>query len=303
MDSLHRFVTKKIMILINEIKIISKIRTKKPDFIFFYRPLLFSNNFFSSIKKYSNNIQIICYNNDNPFSKKYPSSYWQNFKSNCKHADLILSYRKSDIDEYKKISEKKIKIFEPYVTDFIINASREKVKDFNGSKKITFVGHFEDDGRLETMDYLSKNNLDINLYGPKSGWNSNILKKNIGLQFLPVMKMNYLEYVSYLSDLLIGLCFLSKLNKDVLTRRCFEYTYMGVCMVSEYNGYLANLFEENKEAIYFRNKEELLHKLNYLLNNIEYLKNIALAGQKKCHSLGVTIRDRINTLEEYLLIK
>jgi len=295
--------SKKLMIFINEFNVISKIKLNHPSYIFFYRPLLFSSNFFLKIKKLDNNIKIICYNNDNPFSKKYSASYWKNYKSNCKYADLILAYRDSDIKEYRKISNKQVKIFPPYVTDLVVNCSERKIKNFSASNKITFVGHFEDDGRLETLDYLYKNNLKIKLFGPKSGWNTNIIKKNIGLQFLPVMKMNYQEYVEYLSNLLIGLCFLSKLNKDVLTRRCFEFTYMGVCLVSEYNSYLADLFLEDNEAIYFRNKEELLEKLNYLLKNREYLKKIALAGQQKCHKLRVTVKDRIDSLENYILKK
>ena len=74
-------------------------------------------------------------------------------------------------------------------------------------------------------------------------------------------------------------------------------TYMGVYGF-KYNESLARLFTEDKEAIYFRNKEELLEKLKFLINNEDYLREISFAGQKKCHELGVTIKDRVKKLEK-----
>ena len=129
-------------------------------------------------------MKIICYNNDNAFSSEYKKSYWLNFKSNCKFSDFILSYRLSDIDEYNKISDAKVIYFPPFVTNTIIDYSFLNYKSFKKSIYATFIGHYEDDGRLEILNYLYENNLDIRVFGPKSGWNKSILKK-IGLQFLP----------------------------------------------------------------------------------------------------------------------
>ena len=184
------------------------------------------------------------------------------------------------------------------MTNLLVKKSNNiKNRDLIESQLITFIGHYEDDGRLEILNYLYENNLDIRVYGPIGGWNRSILTKKIGFQFLPVLKMDYIKYLDYLSNSTIGLCFLSKLNDDVITRRCFEITYMGVCLVSEYNKVLASIFKENEEAIYFRDREELLQKLKMLVGNKDYLRKISLAGARKCHSLGVTVQDRVKTLE------
>ena len=68
----------------------------------------------------------------------------------------------------------------------------------------------------------------------------------------------------------MALCFLSKINKDVYTRRNFEIPAAGTIVVSEYTKELAELFEADKEIIMFNDKNEMVNKVKYFLNN-DYL--------------------------------
>lgn len=284
----------------NENKIYRRILTLEPDIIFFYRANIFSQFYLNKLKNDFPNIKLILYNNDNAFSQMYEKYYWHNYLSNCKFADYILAYRKSDIIEYKKYSQAEIIYFPPFLTDFIRDFPLTKNIKRSG---IAFIGHYENDNRLDYLSSLKLEDLPVEVHGPKSGWNIAILKFKKGLKFFPVRGFKYKNYISRISKLLIGICFLSKLNEDNITRRCFELTYLGVCMVSEYNEELANLFKENEEAIYFRNKSEFLEKIKYLYSNPKVAMEIGLAGRKKCLELNVFSNERIELLEKKLKLK
>ena len=63
-------------------------------------------------------------------------------------------------------------------------------------------------------------------------------------------------------------------------------------MISEYTEDLAmNMFKEGKEADYFRNKEELLKKLQYYLKEDGKRKEIAKAGFTRVQEEGYEIID------------
>ena len=79
----------------------------------------------------------------------------------------------------------------------------------------------------------------------------------------------------------IALCFLSKLNKDTYTRRCFEIPAIGSALFSEYSEYLANLFIDGTEAVFFRNQNELVEKVTYYLNHKDELEEIRKRGTER----------------------
>ena len=63
-------------------------------------------------------------------------------------------------------------------------------------------------------------------------------------------------------------------------------------MLSEYTDDLNSLFEENKESVYFRSKEDLLEKVRFYLNNPELRANIAGAGYERLLKDGHEVSDR-----------
>ena len=75
--------------------------------------------------------------------------------------------------------------------------------------------------------------------------------------------------------------------------RLFEATGMGTCLISDTGNNMKELFEDDKEIITYRTKDELLEKISYLLDNPSLCENIAKAGQKR------TLKD--HTLEKRCL--
>ena len=144
---------------------------------------------------------------------------------------------------------------------------------------ILFIGYPEKE-RIESILYLAKNGFQIDIYGYPNAWEkSNIKHKNI------VNHKNSLfgeKYSEAISNSKITLCFLRKINRDLHTSRSIEIPACKGFMIAERTNEHLDLFEENKEAVYFSNDCELLEKVKYYLENEKERLSISNNGYNKC---------------------
>ena len=63
--------------------------------------------------------------------------------------------------------------------------------------------------------------------------------------------------------------------------RLFEATGMGTCLVTDWKENIPDLFEPDKEIITYKNKEECIEKISWLLANPEEALKIGKAGQQR----------------------
>lgn len=264
-----------------------KVDEIKPDLVFVYRGITI---FDKTIKKIKENGTIIFgYNNDNPFSGKHPFYMWRHFLKAAPYYDHIFVYRRKNIEDYRKIGCTKISLLRAYYIkgkNFSIeNLSMDKYKC-----DVVFIGHWEDDGRDEYIKAIIDAGINFKLYGPE--WQRskyyNFLKKNLGYEIKSLKD----DYNLALNSAKIALVFLSKLNNDTYTRRCFEITAVKTFMLSEYSDDLNGLFEKGKEADYFENKEEMIQKIRYYLRNEREREKIALAGYQNLLENNHEVLDR-----------
>jgi spore maturation protein CgeB len=156
---------------------------------------------------------------------------------------------------------------------------------------VAFVGHWEADGREAYIQSLAEErSIKMRLYGTlwQRAPNYGILEKALGI----VRSVNDAEYNLVLNSCKIALVFLSRLNNDTYTRRCFEIPAAGAFMLSEYTDDLNSLFREGVEAEYFRDREELLSKVKYYLAHDDARRKIAEAGHARVLRDGHEALDR-----------
>lgn len=265
----------------------------KYDLIFIYRG---THIFPSTIKKLkATGAKVFGYNNDDPFSKHYPRYFWRHFVRGVKHYDHIFSYRSKNIEDYRKIGYQNTSILRSYYLkerNFPLpSIKQEYVSD------VVFIGHYEDDGRDETLLYLLNSGVDLKLYG--TGWERSPLFTEIsGLtgNIVPV----YTEYNEVLNGAKIALVFLSKLNNDTYTRRVFEIPAAKTVMLSEYTEDMAGLYQSDKEIFFFTDKNNCLATIQNLLCNPELLEAVASQAYERLIDDGHEVYDRIgNVLELY----
>lgn len=282
-------------------ELISLVEANPPHILFLYRGSHIYPETIKRIKKTFPYIYMIGYNNDDPFSKKYPKWKWRHFNQSIPYYDLLLAYRFSNIDQFKANGAKQVDILRSWYLPWI-----HKKLDSNEAQNspyccdVIFVGHYEEDGRMEMLDALAANNILVKIFGPigstkKSGWNDAIAR-SIHLSHISVSYLQGYQYVLALNSAKIALCFLSKLNNDTYTRRCFEIPACGTALFSEWSADLASLFDDGVNAVLFKSQDELVERVKYYLSHPEELTLLAERGMALVQSKGHDVFSRTSWL-------
>jgi len=154
--------------------------------------------------------------------------------------------------------------------------------------EVIFVGSYEED-RANYMLSLAENGLPVRVWG--NGWqNWQGRHPNLIIEGQPVYGE---DYVRALCASKIGLCFLSKINRDLQTDRTMEIPACGTFMLAERTREHLSLFEEGREAEFFGSQEELCVKVRYYLAHEDKRQQIAAAGRKRCVTSGYSHHDRL----------
>ncbi|MEI8087473.1 MAG: glycosyltransferase, partial [Paludibacter sp.] len=124
-----------------------------------------------------------------------------------------------------------------------------------------------------------------------SYWNRAVLG-DLFDKLSPIVLAEGDNYCKALCGAKICLCFLSKLNRDTYTRRCFEIPACGKLMLAERTDNLMSFFKEDEEACYFSTSDELVRKAHWLLNNPDIRDRIAQAGLRRVWVDGHDVANR-----------
>ncbi|MGJ9383953.1 CgeB family protein [Salipaludibacillus sp. CF4.18] len=267
----------------------SLIKSEMPDLVFLYRDRFIRPSVLKYIK--SKNIKIFAYNNDNPFSSEYKNYFWENYFGGVSYCDYVFAYRHSNIEEYKRIGVDNLGILRSYYLrekNYFID---ESILDSQYQCDISFIGHFEKDGRDGYLKELLIKGYNVKLYG--SGW-ENSKYYDFLIQNLGEIKHLQEDYNLAINSAKIALVFLSKLNKDTYTRRCFEIPATKTFMLAEFTEDLSKMFKEGEEAEYFRDIHEFMQKIEYYLKHDKERKKIGRKGYRRLISDGHEVRDRVD---------
>ena len=268
-----------------------------PQILFVYRGTHVYPSTIRKIKQYNPEIIVVGYNNDDPFSIHCPRWIWRHFINSLRFYDVMFAYREKNVSEFIKAGAKKTFILRSWFDkkrNFPLELNSNELKKYECD--VTFIGHFEQDGRLEYLEEVVKRGWKLKLYGPGYEWNDIISKSRYLKNLAPINLIWGEDYNLAINGAKIALCFLSKLNNDTYTRRCFEIPASGTMLMSERTEDLKSLFLENEEAIFFSNLSEFGCKLDMLLRNKKEINRISRNGHEKVITCGHDIDSRMRFL-------
>lgn len=243
---------------------------------------------------------LVSRNNDDPFSPRSRWSTWRLFRAGVSAYDLHLVYRPVNLNNYQEAGARQVELLLPYYVPDIhrpVNLSDGERERFEC--EAVFVGHFEPDGRVEYLRALVEAGVNVKVWGQDT-WTPNVLGELWDV-LGPVKPVYGEDYARALAGADVCLCFLSRLNRDTYTRRCFEIPACGRPLVSERTEDLRRLFREGEEAAFFDGPVELVETVRGLLDDPERRAAMARAGRRRVREDSHDVVSRMQELVDACL--
>lgn len=239
--------------------------------------------------------KIFCIHNDRPYSDTRLFVNNLLFFGLVRLADVMLIYRRSDEVFYKKLCAKTI-LFPPYINASMFPKLELNERFFNEKRyDVIFVGHYEEDYRIDILDRLNRLDLKVGLYGD-ANWHKVSENRNWKFDSVGGVK-NFSEYCDFLSQSWLSLGLVSSKNADTYTRRFLEIPMCGSVLLCErfdfpiagfvaMENFLPYTLErfENSVLDYLNNKNLLIEvtKKGYILvSEQEGFSNVGAAKRLK----------------------
>ncbi len=248
-----------------------------PKLIFIYRGTHIYPETITAIKQKLPDCVVYGYNNDDPFADGHPTWLWRHFVKSLPKYDMVFAFRKHNIAEYFVYGAQKVELLMHW---FIPEVHKQKTQDKLNKKiyDVVFVGHYENDDRVNYLKKIAESKYMFGLFGPDWSLSPKYDWLNEYQPVLPVRGDLYRETICSSN---IALCFFSKLNRDTYTTRCFEIPAMGVFMLSQHSEDLEGLFEDGVDAVFFRNPDDMMEKIDYYTRNNKLREQIAVSGMNR----------------------
>jgi len=225
----------------------------------------FDLHFFEELRK---KIYVVMFRLDTAYSYDVRDQYYAQAMDLMIHGDFIvlLKSREIGIDSITYWG-----YFDPVLYHKIENLP----KDID----VSFIGQITNKiGRLNYLNYLLENNINIKTFGLHS--QGGIISFEKKIEIYNKTKIN-LSFSSIIGTNWLTRDYSIHKRKKHITSRPFEVGMCGGFVLCEYAVGLENLFEIGKEIEIFHTKEELLEKVRYYLEHEKEREDIARRGWER----------------------
>jgi glycosyltransferase involved in cell wall biosynthesis len=263
----------------------------QPDVVFVWRGTMIRRNTLERIRARTGAL-LVSYNNDDPFSWRhaniaaYHRVMWRHYIRAIPDYDIHFVFRHLNVQELRDAGAREVHVLKPYYIPSLHRPlTLTPAEEARYRSQAVFVGHYEPDGREHLVRSLMDAGVAVKVFGSPA-WSRHLPGNP------PVVPLDGLDYARALNAADIGLCFLSRLNRDSYTIRCFEIPACETVLLSTRTTDLQNMFREDVEAVYFSTPEELVVKARWLLADDERRQAIARAGRARLLRDGHSVDDR-----------
>jgi spore maturation protein CgeB len=234
-------------------------------------------------------VRVVLYNNDDPFGPDREWRIWRKFRRGVPHADACFAYRDVNVPEYRAAGARQVFLlrswFDPAVHRAVTLDAADRARF---ASDVTFVGHWEDDGREQVLEAMMRAGLAVRVFGSPGTWGP--VAQRMG--WPPIRPALDDDYARALCGAKVAIVFLSRRNRDEYTRRCFEIPAVGTAMLAPRNSTLASMYREGEEALFYGSPEEAVDLAKRYVMDEASRSRVAAAGRARCLRDGHDVLSR-----------
>lgn len=213
------------------------------------------------------------------------------FNKSLKYYDFVITTKSFEREDYLQYLNNYQLIIVPQGFNRGLHYPRHTFGE--KSIEVVFIGLYEP-SRGEIIDFLLKNNITVAVAGKNWSRFNKSHKDDINFKFLGDGLFSE-EYAKTISKSFFSLGLLSKRFPELHTTRTFEIPACGTALITERNKETSQFYEED-EVIFFKDKADLLSKINYYLLNKDQLKLITEKGYKKVYQGGFEYQEQLKQI-------
>ena len=109
------------------------------------------------------------------------------------------------------------------------------------------------------------------------------------------------DYIDIYANVIAGLCFFSKINRDSWTRRALEIIAVGGVLVCERTAEAMSYFEDKEEAFFFSSIDELIAICRLLKTDPKLRERVRKAGYARLLAGNHAIGDRAARIHQWVM--
>ena len=212
--------------------------------------------------------------------------------------DVMFTTKPFEMDLYKKLGAKSVNLtYQAYDKHRFYPRTPSPEDILKYGSDVVFVGHYEK-YRADCIKAIAQSGVNVKIWGGYwpgyakwHRWAGNVVMgKSVICE----------QYSMVLSSAAICLGLLSRFIPETTTTRSFEIPACGAFMLADRTKEHTEFFKEDKEAVFFSSKKELVEKVHYYLEHPEQRKSIADAGRQRCLNSGYSFHDRLNEILKIL---
>jgi spore maturation protein CgeB len=279
-------------------ELVARVLSDRPDVLLLYRPTHVLSSTLRAIRARTPSMLVVSYNNDDPFSPLASPHLWRHYLKGLPSVDVAIAYREKNLGELTAAGAPRVHLLRSYYLPHVhhpVDLDESAEKEFGAD--VSFVGHYEPDGRLPYLAAVAEAFPRFRLFGPD--WDR--APDHPALRrVLPIRSLSLADYVKAIQCSKISLVFFSGLNNDSYTRRVFEIPAVGTFMLCQRTADMEGLFAPGIDADYFSSPTELLDKVRYYLDHSDVRDRIAAAGAARVRRDGHDVFSRMRRLVDLL---
>lgn len=271
--------------------LVALVDRERPSWVHFRLPLQFDGKTLNKLKAFG--CLLTSYYNDDPFSEKRVLGLHSLFIKSIPKFDVHFVFRKKNIPEFYRYGASRV----IHCAPFYVPSYHELRSDHGSCHEVdaAFVGHWENDGRLQYIEAVVAAGYSVKVRGPL--WDRATMHTPLKKlePFTPIFGEDYSRLYCYARA---GLCFFSKLNNDTWTRRPLEIIASGGLLVCERTSEAESHFKDGEEAYFFSSSTEFLSVIKFITNNPTDAECARDRGRRRLLAGRYALDDRIGMMSE-----